>query len=224
MNGAVSMKRREIKNMPTFRFEGHDRFAKPMRGHVDAKDEAEACAQLRAKNIYAMKVELDGPEEMSTVLRHEPELELGVTKKATASIFTKKPSVEQDEIESELFVDRQPEMVLPTAPAASADKTAAPADWENALKLRLESISMVLRRMNEWKKSPETGPAIGGKTWELFEANLNELSKNLMSEAIKSAVDMIVTRQLGIDNSYPQSRTFTGGGYNASWSPGDPGS
>jgi hypothetical protein len=210
--------------MPTFRFEGHDRFAKPMKGHVDASDEADACAQLRAKNIYAMKVEEDGPEEMRTVLRHEPEIELGVPKKATASIFNKKPIIEPDQIETELFGERQPEMVLPPAPA---DKTAAPADWENALKLRLESISMVLRRMNEWKKSPETGPAIGGKTWELFDANLNELSKNLMSEAIKSAVDMIVTRQLGIDNSYPQSRTFTGGGY-STWSngfvPGDPGS
>lgn len=200
--------------MPTFRFEGHDRFAKPLKGHVEASDEADACAQLRAKHIYAMKVELDGPEEMKTVLRHE-EPSVGV-KTATSAIFSKNP-ISPDSLELELFGNQGEGNIKidqPVIPPSRAVSSAPAEDWERLLRARLEAISLVLRKMNEWKKNPDSGPIVGGKTWELFDSNLNQIAMKLITEAVEKAAEDAVPK-----SNYPPSITVTGGGAATMWIP-----
>lgn len=57
-----------------FRFEGHDKMGRPMKGELDASNQEMASAELRARDVFVLKLEPVDGEPMRTVLEHPEEL------------------------------------------------------------------------------------------------------------------------------------------------------
>jgi len=57
-----------------FRFEGHDKMGRPMKGELDAANQEMASAELRTREVFALKLEPVDGEPMRTVLEHPEEI------------------------------------------------------------------------------------------------------------------------------------------------------
>ena len=55
----------------TFRYEGHDKMGRPMKGELEAGSVEAASAELREQGVYAMNLEPATDAPMKTVLEHK---------------------------------------------------------------------------------------------------------------------------------------------------------
>ena len=65
-----------------FRYEGHDKMGRPLKGELEAANQESASSELRAREIFALKLEPVTEDQMSTVLEHPepPDVEAEIEK------------------------------------------------------------------------------------------------------------------------------------------------
>ena len=65
-----------------FRYEGHDKMGRPLKGELEAANQESASSELRAREIFALKLEPVTEDQMRTVLEHPepPDVEAEIEK------------------------------------------------------------------------------------------------------------------------------------------------
>ena len=65
-----------------FRYEGHDKMGRPLKGELEAANQESASSELRAREIFALKLEPVTEDQMMTVLEHPepPDVEAEIEK------------------------------------------------------------------------------------------------------------------------------------------------
>jgi hypothetical protein len=65
-----------------FRYEGHDKMGRPLKGELEAANQESASSELREREIFALKLEPVTEDQMRTVLEHPepPDVEAEIEK------------------------------------------------------------------------------------------------------------------------------------------------
>jgi hypothetical protein len=173
-----------------YNYEGHDKLGQPVKGFVDAENEAIAAQTIRQeRGHYAREISLG---EVRTL--YENPAVGGVTlrddDKGTAEAA--EPHPEEKETSEERLVK---EGNVETPQTSSGD----PRTRTEVLRAGLEGISEVLRQVQEWKAAyrtsaenktplPQGVPAVGGKTWDCYDKHFESIAEHLFKEVARQAL------------------------------------
>lgn len=200
-----------------YKYEAHDKFARPHIGFIEAATEADACAAIRDElKLFALKVEPDDDgQPIKTVL---PGHQNAQSKSAPSPLTGTK--VVTDDLELELFGNPEPapppatqavqeahqavetinkiaEGVRTAAAAAPVDSKLLAQPWETQLQGDIEQVAFVLRTLKGWEaeykrasaeqKPPQFGPNVGGQTWSLVDKNFDAIAYEMMKDVLLRA-------------------------------------
>lgn len=194
--------------MPTYRYEAHDKFARPAHGKVDAPSEEAAAQVIREdKKLFATRIELDSAEPMKTLFERLPSETTEVRPyepdpRATEAMYRNQvpgrpPADQQQErrVEHQL-PEGADDTVVVRRPGSFAEAQARAAsaglgDWRDELGADLEGLSSALREIDLWKQSSlkkgYKGPKVGKKTWAMIDKALPKVVEAVLVDAVKGA-------------------------------------
>jgi hypothetical protein len=177
-----------------FNYEGHDKLGQIVRSSVEAETAEEAARIIRQdRGHYARDI---STEEVN--MRYEVP--------AIGGIAPLPKSAEESELEAEGYeleedgYELEAEVKEPSQPTFLPKSVRLRTD----LKADIESISIVLRQINEWKEAyrkasigqvastttlPDGIPHVGGKTWEYYDKHFDAITEHLFKQALWSAVE-----------------------------------
>lgn len=189
--------------MPTYRYEAHDKFARPTHGKVDAPNE-EAAAQIvrEERKLFATRIELDSAEPMKTLFERGPGEATDVRpyepdQRATEAMYRNQALG----LPAAAIAARLPEgaddTVVVRRPGSFAEAKAMAAsaglgDWRDELGADLEGLSSALREIDLWKqasaKKGYNGPKVGKKTWAMIDKALPRAVEAVLTNAVQAAI------------------------------------
>lgn len=180
--------------MPNFHYEAHDSSGKGCLGQIEAKDDTEACEKLRDSGLFVREISTEPIKNP----RYVDDYESAFIEDPNSPVDVRKPPESKPE---SVKAEGKQSKNKPARDKAQVVKVTAKEDskkWESMLYDDLESISKVLSLMERWKAAckktkkgeslPDGVPAVGGKTWELYEKHQEEIIAKLFNTVITSAV------------------------------------
>jgi len=184
----------------TFHYEAHDKLGQIVKGTVEADSEEDAAHIIREKRgHYAREISQEpvkGKYEYPAVGTIAPKPEAAKEQEEPEEKATTTPE-ENDpfyKIREEAFASLEKSLENCRCGGKCSQKRSR----EDVLRGGLEGVSEVLRLMHTWLKVynaavehdtdlPPGTPRLGGRTWSIFEAHLDELARDLIGEAMRRA-------------------------------------
>jgi len=181
--------------MARYNYEGHDKLGQPVKGFVDAENEALAAQTIRQeRGHYAREISLgevrtlyEKPAVGGVILRND-----GGTGEAAPPEGKEEYGETHEERNGQLVKEGDVE-----APQTSSGES--PRTRTEVLRAGLEGISEVLRQVQEWKAAyrtsaenktplPQGVPAVGGKTWDCYDKHFESIAEHLFKEVARQAL------------------------------------
>lgn len=177
----------------TYYYEAHDKFGQPVNGKVEAESEEQAAKVIRDEGHYAREISTEPVKAKYEV----PDVGVGKSSTGEEAPPHKVSRSESDAPVQKKATKREVKNFIKTMENRNKEAKGEPIlTRDRILKDQIEGVSEVLRLMSTWSKAYKEAqenekefqpgfPVVGGKTWEIFDANKQDFGKALILEAMK---------------------------------------